>query len=99
MDNETILRSRGFTLMRNRLLWINRNLRMAFSYEAARDHDGRWLTKALSEHVPETDFVFHFSQAPDNPQVCRDILGEVALPSLVPYIRVGPLHAGGLERN
>src|SRR5260370_32305493 len=99
MDNETILRSRGFTLMRNRLLWINRNLRMAFSYEAARDHDRRWLSRALAERVPETDFVFHFSQAPEDIQVCRDILSELAMPHLDPKVRAKALHIGGLERD
>ncbi|MFZ0248277.1 hypothetical protein [Candidatus Binatus sp.] len=91
--------SRGFTLMRHRMLWINRDLRIAFSYEAARDHGAGWLTHALAERVPETDFVFHFSQVPANTQVCREILNELAMPYLTPYVRVGALRVGGAERD
>jgi hypothetical protein len=72
---------------------------MAFSYEAARDHDVGWLSHALAESVPESDFVFHFGQVPQNMQICREILNELAMPNLVPYIRVGALRIGGDERT
>lgn len=99
MDNESTLRAHGFVLMRNRLLWINRNLRIAFSYEVARDRDSNWVNHAVDESVPETDFVFHFSQVPEDTQICREILNELAMPHLTPYIRVGALCIGGDERT
>ena len=91
MDNEQALRARGFLLMRKRMLWCNRGLRMAFSHEAARDHDARWLKDALAEQIPMTDFVFYFNEIPSDLRVCRDILNELGMPGLVPYVRLATL--------
>jgi hypothetical protein len=91
MNNEDLLRSRGFVMVRRRMLWISQDLRMAFSHEAVQDRDMVWLKNALLEHVPPTDFVFHFSQIPEDLQVCREILGEIGLPDLVPYARITSL--------
>jgi hypothetical protein len=88
MDNEHLLRSRGFVMIRRRMLWISHDLRMAFTHEAVQDSDTRRIQKALSERIPPSDFVFHFSQVPEDTQICREILAEIGLPNLVPYIRV-----------
>jgi hypothetical protein len=93
MENEDILRSRGFVLIRQRMLWISHDLRMAFSHEAVRDRDSHWLGQALSERVPPTDFVFHFNEVPEDIQLCREILREIGLPNLVPYMRVATIRA------
>lgn len=93
MDNEDTLRIRGFLLMRKRMLWCNRDLRMAFSHEAARDHDARWLQDALAEKVPSTDFVFYFNEIPHDLQFCHDILNELGMPGIVPYVRLATLRA------
>jgi hypothetical protein len=95
MDNEDTLRMRGFLLMQKRLLWCNRELRMAFSHEAARDHDARWLREALAEQIPSTDFVFYFNQIPSDLQVCRDILNELGMPGISPQVRLATLRARG----
>lgn len=93
MENEDILRSRGFVLIHRRMLWISHDLRMAFSHEAVRDRDSHWLGRALSERVAPTDFVFHFNQVPEDIQLCREILREIGLPNLVPYMRVATIRA------
>jgi len=68
---------------------------MAFSYEAAQDVDQCWLLERLRERVAPTDFVFHFMDRPlENPQVCYEILSELGLPSLTPYIRIATFRAG-----
>jgi hypothetical protein len=92
-DREQLLRSRGFVMSRRRMLWISRELRMAFSHEAVQDMDTRWFQHALSEQVPPTDFVFHFIQIPEDLQVCREILAEIGLPNLVPQVRVATIVA------
>jgi hypothetical protein len=73
------------------MLWISQDLRMAFSHEAVQDRDMTWLQQALSERVPETDFVFHFSEVPEDLQLCREILKEIGLPNLIPYARIASL--------
>lgn len=88
MDNETLLRSRGFVMIRRRMLWVSQDMRMAFSHETVQDRDTLWLERALSERVSPTDFVFHFNQVPEDPQVCREILAEIGLPKLLPYVRL-----------
>lgn len=88
MDNERLIRSRGFVMIQRRMLWVNRDLRIAFSHEATRDGDIRWLQQAISERVPPNNFVFHFSRVPEDSQVCREILAEIGLPGLVPLVRV-----------
>ncbi len=69
------------------MLWLSRELRMAFSYEAVQDGSIRWLERAVSEQIPATEFVFHFSEVPEDPRVCREILEEVGLRDLTPRIR------------
>jgi hypothetical protein len=93
MENDDLLRSRGFVLIRQRMLWISHSLRMAFSHEFVRDHDPHWLRRALSERVASTDFVFYFNQVPEDVQVCREILTEIGLPNLVPSVRLATLSA------
>lgn len=88
IENEHLLRSRGFVMSRRRMLWVSRDLRMAFSHEAVQDSDPRLLQRAVDQRVPPTDFVFHFSQVPEDLQVCRDILAEIGLQNLVPYVRI-----------
>ncbi|MGH7812642.1 MAG: hypothetical protein ACREQI_01385 [Candidatus Binataceae bacterium] len=93
MANEDLLRSRGFVLSHRRMLWVSHRLRMAFSHEVIRDRDSAWLSHALSERIPPTDFVFHFGQIPEDTQLCRQILLETGLPNLVPQIRITSLRA------
>ena len=66
---------------------------MAFSHEAVQDNDHAWLLKAISERVPPSDFVFHFSQVPEDLQLCHEILTESGLPNLVPQVRIATIHA------
>lgn len=81
-------------MSRRRMLWLSRELRMAFSHEAVQDAATQWLQHALLERVPPTDFVFYFSQVPEDLQVCREILAEVGLPSLVPCVRLATISVG-----
>ena len=81
-------------MSRRRMLWVSRELRMAFSHEAVQDTETHWLQRVLSERVPPTDFVFHFSQVPEDLQVCREILAEIGLPSLVPVVRLATIAIG-----
>jgi hypothetical protein len=67
---------------------------MAFSHEAVQDAETLWFRQALSERVPPTDFVFHFSQVPEDLQICREILAEIGLLSLVPQIRLATISVG-----
>ncbi len=78
-------------MSRRRMLWVSRELRMAFSHEAVQDARTHRLERDLSERVPPTDFVFHFSQVPEDLQVCREILAEIGLPSLVPQVRLATI--------
>jgi hypothetical protein len=88
VDNEEVLRAAGFVQIHERALWVSRDRRMAFSHEVLRDHDSQWLKDMLADKVPETEFVFHFNEAPKDPKVCREILIRIGLTELQPLIRV-----------
>jgi hypothetical protein len=75
-------------MSRRRMLWVSRELQMAFSHEIVQDAETQWLQRALSERIPPTDFVFHFSQVPEDLQVCGEILTEIGLSGLVPHVRL-----------
>jgi hypothetical protein len=91
LDREQMLRSRGFVMSRRRMLWLNRELRMAFSHETIQDAETQRFQHALSERVPPTDFVFHFSRSPEDLQVCTEILAEIGLSNLVPQVRLATI--------
>lgn len=93
MGNEDILRSRGFVLIRKRGLWVSHELRMGFSHEALRDNDAVWLKRMLSERVPKTDFVFHYSRDM-NTRDCVAILQEIGMPNLTPFVRLATVSVG-----
>jgi hypothetical protein len=76
------------------MLWVSREIRMAFSHEAVQDAQTQWFQHALLERVLPTDFVFHFSQATEDLQTCREILAEIGLPSLVPQVRLAAIAVG-----
>jgi hypothetical protein len=93
-NKEAILVRFGFVWHPERMLWIGHDRRMAFSEECVQDLDSQWLMRLVQENVPETDFVFHFTRAPDNMNgVCAEILGEIGLPTLRPYVRLATLQA------
>jgi hypothetical protein len=64
---------------------------MAFSHEAVQDAETHWFQHAISERVPPTDFVFHFSRVPEDLQACTEILAEIGLSNLVPQIRLATI--------
>lgn len=81
MDNEAMLENSGFAYSPKRILWINRDRRMAFSGEAVADHDSSWVQERLDNTVPEKEFWFWFSgEIPkDFKDTCWSILAEVGL--------------------
>jgi len=52
---------------------------MRFSHQFVRERDHRGLNHHLAHQVPETDFVFHFVQVPEDIQVCQEILHLVSV--------------------
>ena len=86
VSNLDKLKASGFVKMPSRGMWVNRKLRMAFSYEAVEDIKPAWLDAHLAEDVYEHDFVFFFSKVPENTQVCNEILKELG-------VRDGRVHA------
>ena len=88
MDNEETLRAAGFARIHKRRLLVSRDRRMAFSHEALRDHDSRWLGSKLLEDVPDGEFRFQ-SNSPLNLKVCMEILEELGLSALTPMVPAG----------
>lgn len=91
MLNESTLINSGFVHYPERRLWLNHDLRMAFSHQALRERHPQWLKDRLAEVIPDTDFVFHFNVVPGNIQICIDVLKEIGLPTLRPYVRLASL--------
>lgn len=95
IENEDILRRLGFIEIPKRMLWISHDRRMAFSNDVVRDCDSQVLNDHLREDVPKTDFMFHFTTAPEDiNKACGEILNEIGLPTLRPHVRVTTLRVG-----
>jgi hypothetical protein len=94
MDNETILKDAGFEYLAKRMLWINRNQRMAFSGEAVSDHDAVWVQERLNKTVSEGEFWFWFSGDIPNSfsEDSLNVLAEVGLSKLRPSAPIGRMH-------
>lgn len=90
MDHEAILKMAGLVELPERKLWVNPDLRKAFSDEAIRDHDSQWLNEHLAEEVPAAEFWFYFNSVPDNAnQTCREVLVLLRLYTLEAIVRIG----------
>jgi hypothetical protein len=88
MNNLEKLLNAGFSELPARDLWYNRELRMAFSRQALRDMDSRWIERYLGEKVAPNDFIFFYVRPPEDLQNCKKILEEIGLSSLLPNIRL-----------
>lgn len=96
MSNAEILTASGFAPYTSPRwnFWINRDKRMAFSFEAMADCDSGWLERELTQSVPVTEFWFYFSIVPENArESCLEFLDVLRLPNLQPQLRPAP--AGG----
>jgi|HubBroStandDraft_4_1064222.scaffolds.fasta_scaffold2594105_1 hypothetical protein len=88
MANLAKLQEAGFTEIPKRELWFSRELRMAFSQQAIREMDPRWLVRHVAEKAAPSDFVFYFNLPPRDIQVCDEVLTEIGLPKLRANIRL-----------
>jgi hypothetical protein len=61
---------------------------MAFSQQAIREMDPRWLVRHVAEKAAPSDFVFYFNLPPRDIQVCDEVLTEIGLPKLRANIRL-----------
>ena len=94
MANLEKLLNAGFVEIPSREMWYSRERRMAFSHQAIREMDPRWLERHLAEKVGEggsDEFVFHFVNPPKGIQNCIEILKEIGLSKLHANIRLATL--------
>ena len=94
MVNTSVLINSGFSQLPARRFWYSHERRMAFSHQFVRERDPAWVNHHLDEKVPETDFVFHCVQVPEDIQVFQEILSEIGLPKLRAYVRIANLRTG-----
>ncbi len=97
MVNLEKLLNAGFLEIPSREMWYSRERRMAFSHQAIREMDPRWLERHLAEKVDEggsDDFVFHFVSPPKDIQNCNEILKEIGLSKLHANIRLAHFVGG-----
>ncbi len=89
-DKLTILQDAGFKEMPERMMWIARDRRQAFSEDTISDHDEKWLKNWLARPVPETEFRVHLRFVSDaSIEGCNEILARMQLATLTPIIRSG----------
>jgi len=90
-----ILRDCGFIETRRRVVWVNPIRRQAFSEDCINDHDKDWLIGRLAEHVPDTEFWFHFRYLSRDPMTdCKEILSQLPITAVLPVVRTGVRRVG-----
>ena len=89
MNNEDRLKNAGFTYHPERVVWINRDRRMAFSDEAVADSNSGWIQERLDKTVADGEFWFWYSIIPPNfKEICWDVLAELGMSNLRPMVPV-----------
>jgi hypothetical protein len=65
-DKEELLESSGYRYEFDRMMYVNRAARRAFSLEFVEDNSRQEIQKLINEAYATNDWVFHFNEPPSN---------------------------------
>jgi hypothetical protein len=82
VEKVNTLKSAGFFEIPVRQMWVSHDSRKAFSHQALRDHDHRWLLERFDDTVPDGSFYFYFNNPDGKAAGCLTILYEIGHPDL-----------------
>jgi hypothetical protein len=71
-EKEELLESSGYRYHFDRMIYVNRSVRRAFSLEFIEEHS-RWEIEQLLDTAATNDWIFHFNKLPTD-RVKRDLI-------------------------